>query len=298
MDLNLLSQFIRAMDAGSFTRAAERLRQPKSRVARNVAALERELGVQLIYRTTRQFAPTEAGRELYEQSRHLVTQLEANAAAIHDRRGEVSGKLHLTAATDLGAGVMSPLISEVVKKYPLLDVRLTLTNEYLDLVKEGMDLAIRVGQLEDTALRSKKIGEVCLILVASPKYLASHPEITQLEDLKKHPALVFTGDWDRWELRTKNQRVHFEPSRAVCSSNLPPILLDLAIRGAGVALLPEFLCLEAIQKGKLKRVLPSHSTELIPVSFVWPGTRDTNPKVRAFIDLAMPILKTYFRSRS
>jgi LysR family transcriptional regulator, regulator for bpeEF and oprC len=296
MDLNQLSVFVKVVDKGSFTKAAEALRQPKSRVSRNIAALEREFGVPLLYRSTRQFSLTEEGKALYEKTREHIYGLEGASELLQYKSGRVAGVLKLTASEDLGSTLLGPFISELTKQHPELRVHLYLSNEVVDLVKEGIDIAIRIDELGDTSLMAKKIGIISFFLVATPSYLKNSAPIRTIEDLARHPALVFSGSdqQDTWTLvkdkKSKNIRV-----QALCQSNNPKALLDIALNSHGVALLPEFLCLELILQKKLTRVLPDYSTHPVPVYFVWPPQKGDNPRLRACIDMGTTYLSPYFR---
>ena len=297
MDLNQLSVLVRVIDARSFTKAARQLKQPKSRVSRKIATLERELGVALLYRTTRRFHPTEAGMALYRECRDHIYALEDASQLAQEHSKEVSGVLKVSAASDMGTALLGPVIDEVTRLHPGLSINAQLSNAYVDLVREGFDLAMRVGELEDTSLVARRIGKSTSILVASPRYLESAPRIENLKDLMKHPTLDFAfedSEVDLWSLRAgskREERVRIHPR---CRSSNPQVLVQLAILGMGVALVPSFLCRDAIDSGKLARVLASHSAEPLSVSFVWPSQKELNPKVRAFVDVGLRVLAKYF----
>lgn len=280
MDLNQLVVFVRVIDCGSFTKAARLLKQPKSRVSRKIATLEEELKTSLLYRSTRQLSPTEAGWKLYHRCRNQIYELEAAASTLQENAQEVSGVLKLTVPEDLGIALLSPVISEVQLLYPQLRIDLHLSNQVVDLVREGVDLAIRIGELEDTSLKTRLLGHIQLILVASPSYLKQAPPIHHWDDLPKHPALVFSteGEEPHWTIR----------------SNHPKVVLDLALAGKGIALLPEFLCIDSLKDGSLQQVLKPYSTQRTPIQFVWPSQKEVSPKVRSFISIGMKRLSQYY----
>ncbi|MBI3557999.1 MAG: LysR family transcriptional regulator [Deltaproteobacteria bacterium] len=296
MDFNKIAVFVRVIDSGSLTRAAAFLRQPKSRVSRNIAALEKELGTALLYRTTRQFSPTEAGRDLYQRCRQQIYELEGAAQALKDASHEVSGLLRITAAEDMGSLLLGPLIAELKKLHPKVSTQVLLSNDVVDLVKEGIDLAIRVGELEDTGLKARAIGHVEFIFAASPGYLKQAGRLESLADLARHSALVFSPESEEsyWLVSAngrKSERVYFQSQ---CRANSTKILIDLALAGQGVALIPGFMCVDALKDGRLKRVLPSYCTKPTAIHFVWPGQKELSPKVRAFVDLGLKRLGKYF----
>jgi len=295
MDLNQIAVFVRVIESGSFTKAAKILRQPKSRVSRRIAALEKELGVSLLYRTTRQFSPTEAGRALYAQCRSHVYELESAANALQDNAHEVEGLLRVTTTVDVGSTLLGPMLAELATLHPKLRIELRLADDLVDLVKEGIDLAIRIGQLQDASLRAKPLGRISFILVASPSYLAHAPRLQGLADLKTHKALdlAFGPRADVWSLRQAGKREENASVSVHWRSNNPRVLLDLALAGQGIALLPEFLCIDAIKAGDLQRVLAAYATKPFPVHLVWPAQREKSPKRRAFVELATKRLAPY-----
>lgn len=297
MDLNELAVFVRVIDSGSFTRAAIYLKQPKSRVSRRVAALEKRLGAPLLYRTTRQISLTQAGRILYENARQHIYLLESTPEIISEHSKEVAGILRLTAAEDLGSTLLGPLLAEADRLYPKLTFDLILSNDFVDLVQEGIDLAIRIGALEDTTLKVRSLGTLSMILVASPAYLKSARPLSKLVDLVRHPTLSFAPSehesvWILQETASLRQEtVKISPR---VRSNNPKVLLDLALQGRGVALIPEFMCKDHLKSGDLKRVLHSYTAIPTPVQFIWPAHKDTSPKVRCIVELGVRRLRKYF----
>jgi LysR family transcriptional regulator, regulator for bpeEF and oprC len=279
VDLNQLAVFVRVVEAGSFTKAAGFLKQPKSRV----------------YRTTRQFSVTDAGRALYEHASQHVHALERAARTVHDTANEVGGILRVTAPEDFGSALLGSVIAELKELYPKLSIDLHLSGEVIDLVRDRIDVAIRIGKLEDTSLKTRPIGKITFILVAAPSYLRNARKIRTFKDLRAHPALVFTGvdEEDRWRLAPERGRAEAISVSALCRSNHLVVLRDLALAGKGVALLPEFLCVELLKRGLLMRVLPTWRTEQVPVQIVWPFQRETQVNVRVFVDLVVKRLAKY-----
>lgn len=296
MDLNELAVFVKVVDFGSFSRAAAALRQPKSRVSRRVAALERELETSLIYRTTRQFHLTDAGRTLYEAARTHVYELELLPQALREHAKDVTGTLRITAAEDFGSVLLGPVIAEVTEQHPKLAVDLRLSNEFLDLVREGLDLGIWIGDLGDSTYKRRLLGHVSLIPVASPEYLGHAPKLEVPQDLTRHKILAFAAETDgtTWHLQRRGRTEDVARLQVACRSNNPRVLVDLALAGKGVALVPEFLCVDALARGSLVRVLSPCATRAFPIHFVWPGQRTTSPKVKAFLSVAMARLGKYF----
>ena len=299
MDLNKIAVFVRVVESGSFTKAARILRQPKSRVSRRVAALEKELGTVLVYRTTRQFSPTEAGYALYHRCKDQVYQLEAAARSMEEHSGEVFGTLRLAATEDFGSALLGPLMAEVSAAHPKLRFDVLLSNEIVDLVRERVDLAIRMGELEDTSLKAKRIGSASFVLVASPEYLKRSSPVASLSDLSSHSTLFFApspGDENMWTFTKpgggkREYSVRVEP---YCRTSNPKVLLELALAGKGIAFIPEYLCVDSLNSGALKRVLREYKSAPEPIHFVWPAQWESLPKVRAFIDIGAKFLGNYF----
>lgn len=297
MDLNQIATFVKVFESGSFTKAAAALKQPKSRVSRAISTLERELNVTLLYRTTRQFSPTDAGRLLYEQCRPHVCGLQAALFSLGNQSQEVAGVLRVSATPDVGASLLGSLIAELGVVYPKLVIELQLADQVIDLVKERVDLALRIGSLKDSTLKSRTLGKISFIFVASPHYLDKMPRIKTLSDLTEQAILDFSRDsGDRhWKLRSNSTgKMETIRVKAHSRSNTPKVLLDLAVAGAGVALLPEFLCHEALKKGFLLRILKDYTSKKWPIQFVWPAQKVANPKIRAFVDLGVERLAKFF----
>jgi DNA-binding transcriptional LysR family regulator len=290
--LELIATFAKIVEQGSLTKAARALGQPKSRVSRKLAALEKELGVPLMDRTSRQLSLTEAGRRLYDKARAHVAGLEEAVRDVADDPDEPQGTLRVTTLPDIGAALFGELVAELTTMYPRLTVELDFAEDFVDLVKTGTDLALRVGRLTDASLKAKRIGQVQFILVASPGYLARAPRLAKPEDLAAHAALAFTSMSlrDRWRLIGVTAKI-----KPVVRVNNPKVLLELAIAGRGVAALPEFHCADALRRGELVRVLPQLGSQPKPVQFVWPATRGTpSAKVKAFVALGAERLRPYF----
>src|SRR5207253_8088426 len=158
IDLNQILIFIKVVETGSFTKAAELLKQPKSRISRRLAALEKSLGTQLIYRTTRQMQLTETGKDYFRRCSPLIQDLENANNAMTTHAEEISGVLRITAPEDYGKMILAPLIDDFIKKHPKVKAEVILSGAYLDLVQESIDIAIRIGNLKDASMKSKRVS--------------------------------------------------------------------------------------------------------------------------------------------
>lgn len=294
LDLNQVRTFVKIVQAGSFTKAAVILRQPKSRVSRRLAALEKDLGIQLIYRTTRQFQLTEVGRQFYERSRNLIEGLETLSNEVSETTAEVSGVLRITASDDMGIKYLAPILEEFTQLYPLIRFEVFLTQAYVDLVKESMDVAIRIGILKDSSLKAKKVGSIKSIFVATPGFLERYGQVDDLEQFSQVPYLGMGTASKVEALRDSDSKKFTLKTNSVFSANNPAMLLTMALTGRGVAFIPEFLCREHIRTGRLVHVLKNLRSQEVPVSLVTPDQKEVPLKLRKFLELAHKKLKEAF----
>ena len=281
IDLNRLRIFKEVVVSGSFSRAAASLKQPKSRISRNIAALESELGVQLIYRTTRQFQLTPAGTELFQGAASLLNDLSETLDRVSSGATEIAGPLKITVPEDFGVEVMGGLCFEFMQLYPKVRIELHVSNQRMDLVKESIDVALRIGAPRDSTMIQKKLGTMRTALVMSPAFRARH-SVTKLESLEALPFLAFSpSDPKRVQLKLANGKetrtLKLQPVFA--ANNFFP-LRDLAMRGAGVAIVPPFLVREAVREEKLVFAFKDWVTEGVQVSLLIPHQRETPARVK------------------
>lgn len=282
LDLNQIRTFVKLVQSGSFTKAAEVLRQPKSRVSRRLAALEKDLGVQLIYRTTRQFQLTETGRTYYERAQGLIDGLESLSLEVNEATTEVSGVIRVTASDDMGLKYLPIILDEFSKLYPRIRFEIVLSQAYVDLVKESVDVALRIGALKDSSLRVRKVGFLKNILVATPGFLERYRGWEDLEQLESVPFVGMPNMAKIEVLRGhEGKKFKFNPNLTFIANN-PAMLLELALLGKGVALVPEFLCSEHIRYGRLTHLHKNLRGQEIPVSIVTPEQKEVSLKVKKF----------------
>jgi DNA-binding transcriptional LysR family regulator len=297
MDLNHLAMFIKVVDSGSLSKAALVLKQQKSRISRGIKSLESELGTTLIYRNTRVLSLTESGRNLYNKSQKQIYELTKVDRLIRDNSKDSLGILSITSTVDIGTYLLPSIVLEMLKKYPQFQTDLLLTDQRIDLVKEGIDLALRIGKLADSELRSQLVGYISFIIVASPDYLKKMSPLKNINHLASHSILWFSaGDEDeRWKiLEAKSKKEKDIEILVKHKSNNPKVLLDLTLAGEGVSLLPEFMCIDQLKTGALVRVLKNYETAAKPVHFVWPHQNEAHPKLKEFMKLGITKLQKYF----
>lgn len=295
MDLNRLEIFKQVVLSGSFTKAAHQLKQPKSRISRTISSLEKELGIQLIYRTTRAFQLSEAGHELFARISPLLSEIKNSLEVVSSESGEVSGLIKVTVPEDMGSELLGKLCHEFIQTYPKVQISIHASNTLVDLVKESIDVSIRVSRAKDSTMIQKKIGAVEMIFVMSPELFYKY-QPRKLEDLEKVPYLVF----DAKDLRTRPVKVTnlkesktFKPRPSFGSNNFF-VLRSMALQSTGFALLPAFLAKENIAKGELMHVCKEWRTEGAPVQILIPHQKEVPIKIRKFIDFIGPKLMQYF----
>jgi DNA-binding transcriptional LysR family regulator len=273
IDLNRIRLFVRVAEAGSFTGAARVAGLPKSSVSRAVAALERELAVRLIQRTTRRLQLTEAGRAYYESVSRALSGIDEAAAAVSALQDTPRGQLRITAPPDLGQWLLAPTIARFAMRYPDVQVDVSLTQRLVDLVHEGLDLALRVGKLGDSRLVARPLGHIRAGIFAAPRYLKRRGRPRSVVELAEHECVLFRGVSGRavWELVGPAGRQRVEVRGAVAADD-GQFVREAAVAGQGLTLLPIFACSRP-ERPDLVRVLPQYATVGEPLQLVYPTAR-------------------------
>ncbi len=279
MDLNLLKSFIKLGELGSYTKAAQAMNQPKSRLSRAISRLEEDLGVQLVRRTTRQVGLTTAGRNLYQKTHLLLEKLEEELSDITEEKDEVRGKLRITAPEDMAQTLIANVVAEYTSLYPKVEVETVVTNEYLDLTKENIDIAFRIGKLKDSDLIQKKLMNVYFVMVASEQYLKTFGRPTY-ENIEGHNFMAFRGnDFETLLIRQKGPRNILR-----CDSF--SMLLNLALNNKGITILPNFYAQPYLERGDLMRVFPDWSGAKTSIHMLYAPTKNLPKRTRCFLNLA------------
>ena len=293
MELAALAALVKVVQAGSFTRAAEAMHTQKAHLSRVITHLERELGVRLLERTTRSLSLTEVGREIFERAVGILGAVEDAERVAQRMLAEPRGVLKLTCGVEFGMIAVSRWIDAYLQRYPQVSVDADFTGRVIDIVHEGFDLAIRVGELPDSRLAARRLGELHYGLFASPDYLARRGIPGSPEELAQHDLLVFTAGSHRvgWRLvqGSENRRVE---ATARLRINNSFAVRDAAIQGLGIAQLPALVANAALSSAQLTRVLPDWLPPAVPVHALFPSNRYLTPKVRAFIDHAVHAFST------
>lgn len=273
MDLNRVAVAIEVVERRSFTAAARSLGVPKSSVSRSVSQLEAELGVALLRRTTRRLALTEAGEAWYERARRALGELEeANALVARGERAP-RGRVRLTAPPDYAASLGRALV-EFGARHPGVSVEVVLTAQRLDLVADGIDLALRAGRLEDSSLVVRKLSTADFGLFAAPAYLAERGRPRAPDELASHACVLFRASHGRavWRLEGPRGQVRAEVTGRLASDNMD-FTLEAVAAGAGIGLLPQARSLALLGERRIERVLPAWHVAGGALSIVYPATR-------------------------
>jgi DNA-binding transcriptional LysR family regulator len=273
VDLNRIAVFARVVEGGSFTAAATALGVRKSSVSRSVAALEAELGIRLLQRTTRRLSLTDAGRDYFERARDALAALDEAQQAVSSLGAEPRGVVRVTAPVDL-AGELAGVTSAFLRAHPAVRVEMFLTARFVDLVKEGFDLAVRAGPLTDSSLLARKLGDSDLGLFASPAYLARVGRPRRLADLARHDCVAYRagGAAVAWRLSGPGgeEEVLIRPR---VDTDEFAFVRTMLLAGFGVGLAPLTMLAPLADRGELERVLPRYARRSSPVHVVWPSRR-------------------------
>lgn len=289
MKLTHLETFVAVCGTGSFTRAAEHLAITKSAASQHVASLERELGVQLLHRSTRRQTLTETGAALLVDARALLEQAQRVAEKTRDHAALLTGVLRLTTA-DVTAAWVAPVIAEYMRLHPGMQVEYRPSDDLMDLAAAGMDLSVRATGRRDSTLRAASLATFDVWCVASPDYLQRHSTPRRLDALASHAWIAFTPIPHPWSLSTRDgtQSVHMQRS---VSTSTTAGGRALALAGAGVFAAPCFALEAEVASGQLVRVLPTLKLPQVFLYAAWPGRHEPPMKTRAFIELAKARLR-------
>jgi DNA-binding transcriptional LysR family regulator len=289
--------FVAIADAGSLSEAGRRLAMPLTTVSRHLAALEDDVGVRLITRTTRELALTETGRHYLESCRRILAEIEAARLGVAGAQDEPQGELAITAPVAFGRLHVLPIVIAFLKSSPRVAVRLLLVDRVVDLIEEGIDVSVRIGALPDSSLRATRVGGVRLVTCASPFYLAERSEPSSPRELADHDVISVTAlsPADRWTYPgTKApQRIAVRPRLTV---NTAEAAIDAAKAGLGITRVLSYQAAAAMGKGSLRLILQAFEPAEAPVSLLHREDRLPQAKVESFIAFAAPRLRQALKS--
>lgn len=284
--LQAMQAFISVAEARGFAAAARKLKLSPPAITRLVAALEEHLDVRLLQRTTRSVTLTDAGARFLDRARRIVADVEEAMSIAREDRAEPSGKLVITAPLVFGRLHVGPLLGVYLDRHPRVSAELVLSDRNLNLIDEGIDVAVRIGPLADSSLIAKKVGETRRVLVASPAYLAKRPRLTKPAQLPEHALIGVSmlGPAFEWRFfdRGRELRVAVAPRY---QTNSADDAIFHALRGRGLTLALSYQVEEHLASGKLRAVLSKYEPEPLPIHLVYPSSRLLSSKVRALIAL-------------
>ncbi|MEO0982311.1 MAG: LysR family transcriptional regulator [Pseudomonadota bacterium] len=280
-----IEAFVRTVEAGSFTAAAEQLRLAKSAISRRVQDLERRLGAQLLIRTTRQLTLTDDGGALFERGKRLLEDWREAEDAIGQRAETLAGAIRLAAPLSFGVKHLGPALIAFQEQHPAIRFDVDFSDRRVDLIAEGIDLAVRIGVLEDSSLIARKLAPIKMIAAASPAYLKRYGVPATPSDLKPMGDLRYDNRRaDGWTFTSPEglrETVKLEPVMIASNGDF---LADAAIAGAGVTLQPSFILYEALRDGRLVPLLPDHTLPEVGLYALYPPTRHLSKRIRALVD--------------
>jgi DNA-binding transcriptional LysR family regulator len=285
-DLDRLAFFAAVAESGGFTAAADRLAVAKAKVSLEVRRLEAALGVNLFHRTTRRVVLTETGRQLHAASAPLLRELADTLAQAGNERARVAGRLRISTPVNYAANMLGKIVADFARLHPALSVELSATDRIVDLVAEGIDVAIRAGWLRSSSLRATRLGEMEQCVVAAPAYLRARGAPKRPADLATHEwiALSLLPSPLTWKFRSKRGRTVIARVRSRLATDSPDALHALVVAGAGVTVLTEDMVVEDLKRGRLQRLLADWSLPHVGVYAVYPPGRHIPANARTFVE--------------
>ncbi len=284
--------FIAVIDAGSFTLAADRLNIPKANLSRKISRLEQQLGVTLLERTTRTQHITEAGKHYLTHCRRISQEIELAEISIIQSLNEVKGNVRIGVSVGMGHEIIKPVLGQFLRQHSAVNLELSLLNSHVDLIEEGYDLVIRIGEMADSRLVAKRLGIVGRKIFASPEYMKQHGEIKLIEQLRHADFLLMSSIQGSGQIlltsKEKKHELKVKP-RVLVDDFL--ILKQMAIEGLGVGIIPDYMCEHEVADGQLVQVLENWGMADVAVFALYPKHRLKLPKVKVFVDFIQAVFK-------
>jgi len=287
-----MQAFIRIVEGGSLTAAATSLDVSQPSIVRLLAALEADLGVRLLNRTTRRMALTDEGREYYERCRAILGAVEETEASLRSRRAEPKGWLRITAPILFGRMIVAPVVAEFLLRHPAVKVDLLLLDRVVDILEEGVDAAVRLARLQDSSLVAVPIGHIRRVIVGSPALIRRLGKPASVHDLAGAPCIhvpAFSSA-DEWTFERPGRPLRVKVS-TVLSTNTADAALAACVAGLGWGQFLSYQVHEALRDGSIEQVLADENSLPIPVQIVYPSARLLSANLRAFLDFAVPRLQ-------
>jgi DNA-binding transcriptional LysR family regulator len=280
-----MKTFVRVVDANSLSAAARSLPMSLTSVSRQIAALEQQLGTQLLLRTTRSLALTEDGRLFYERARTILGEVRELEQTLSSDRGEPSGRLHVSAPVLMGRLLVAPLLLRFLARHPAVTGELLLLDRAVHLMDENIDLAVRIGALPDSQLIARKLGEVRMVVCAAPAYLDAKGEPQTPDDLGNHDCLLFSDEAGstEWRFQSPAGRSKVRVSGRLKANSLD-VVVAAAKDGAGIVRAPSWQVADDLRSGRLTRILAAHERPPVAVHALFQPARLASARIRLFVD--------------
>ncbi len=281
-----MQSFIRVVETGSISGAADRFGVAKSAVSRRLKELEAHLGVELFHRTTRRMNLTDSGRAFYHQAVRILDDLMEAELATSQAHGELQGSLKIALPLSFGLLHLGPAISDFLQAHPQIEFDLDFNDREVDLMQEGFDLAIRIASLPDSSFIARRLAPIQTVMCASPAYLKRRGAPASPTELIDHQCLVYSliRDFETWNLYDSKNTLLAAKLRPYLKSSNGEFLRDAAIDGLGIVLIPSFLVYKEIERGDLIPLLTEYKQRQLAAYAVYPQTRHLSQRVRAFVD--------------
>lgn len=295
--LSYMQGFVAVVEANSFSAAARHTGTSKAQLSKQVSKLEQLLGLRLLQRSTRQLRVTESGQRYYQRCRQWLDEINDAEAELQLSQSQLQGRLHISAPVSFAQTHLLSMIGDFCQQYPQLSIQLSLSDRHSDLIEEGIDIAIRIGQLRDSSLIARPIGRARMILCAAPHYLLTQAAPQQPEQLHLHRCIIdsnYLGLYDsdasresrpgtRWIFSQAGKTLRVAIANGIRVNNAHAAL-ELAIQGCGIAYLPSFVVRQAIEQQQLTILLPDYSSPTLGIYAVYPQRQHLPARQRIFLD--------------
>ena len=281
-----MATFIRVVEAGGISAAADRLGVAKSAVSRRLKELEGHLGVELFHRTTRKMNLTDTGRAFYHQSVRILEDVIEAEHATSQAHGTLKGSLKIALPSTFGIMHMGPAINEFLREHPQIEFDLDFNDREVDLIQEGFDLAIRIAKLPDSSLVARRFAPIRVVMLASPAYLEQRGVPQSPDELREHQCLVYSllRDFDYWSLYDSDGKEIRTKIHPYLKASTGEFLKDAAVEGLGIILVPSFIAYKEVESGALVQLLEEYKLPQLDAYAIYPQTRYLSQRVRAFVD--------------
>ncbi|MGY6248612.1 LysR family transcriptional regulator [Bosea thiooxidans] len=293
--IDLFRIYARVVECESFTQAAKALGLPRSSVSAAVATLEQRIGARLLHRTTRRVSATQDGLAFYEQCSRLVADVEETEALFRHSAASPAGRLRIDVPGRIGRLIIAPTLPDFLARYPEIDIDLSVTDRAANLIEDGIDCVLRVGPLSDSGLIARSVGELPLINVASPGYLAVYGTPEHPADLDGHKAVNYasptTGRVEPWEW-LEDGTLHTRPMPGRVTANSAEAYIACCLAGLGLIQIPAYDVAEHLTTGELVEVMPRHRAAPMPMTLLYPHRRHLSRRLQVFADWLVALLRT------